>query len=131
MRSVDGFFENLSLTTFSEIFIMKTTNNGLFIHQLKKQLKLVIFVRKPLLGEQKWTTPLLWKIYHFRKFLVFLHFKNQNNPHKPKILFYEQICGIEGRFKIVYFFFIHPVYAFTGIVYTDPATVYTFTRIQL
>ena len=59
-----------------------TTNNGLFVHQL---IKLVIFVRKPLLGEQKWRTPLLCKISHFRKFSVFLHFKNQNNPYKPKI----------------------------------------------
>ena len=32
-------------------------------------------MRKPLLREKKWTTPLLWKIYHFRKFLVFLHFR--------------------------------------------------------
>ena len=68
MRSVDGFFENLSLMKFSEIFIMNTTNNGLFVHQLKKQLKLVIFVRKPLLGEQKWTTPC------FGKFIIFENF---------------------------------------------------------
>ena len=109
MRSVDGFFEDLSLMKFSEIFIMKTTNNGRFPHQLKKELKLVVFLRKPLLGEQSWTTPLLWKIYHFRKFLVFLHFKNQSNAYKPKISLYERICGIEGRLKIVYFFLIHPV----------------------
>ena len=109
MRCVDGFFENLSLMKFFEIFIMKTTNNGRFVHQLKKQLKLVIFVRKPFLGRQKWTTPLLWKIYHFRKFLVFLHFKNQNKPYKPKMSLYERICGVEGRFKIVYFSLIHPV----------------------
>ena len=67
MRSVDGFFENLSLMKFSKIFVMKTTNNGLFVHQLKKQLKLVIFVRKPHLREQKWTTPLLWKIVNCEK----------------------------------------------------------------
>ena len=68
MRSVNGFFENLSLIEFSEIFIMRTTNNGLFVYELKKQLKLVIFVHKPLLGKQKWTTP--W----FGKFIIFENF---------------------------------------------------------
>ena len=52
---------------------MKTTNNGLFVHQLKKELKLVIVVRKPLLGEQRWTTPALEnlsfsKIFSFSTF---------------------------------------------------------------
>ena len=54
-----------------------------FVYQHKK-LTLVIFVRKSLSGEENWTTPMLWKIYHFGKFLVFLHFKNPNNPYKPK-----------------------------------------------
>ena len=83
---------------------MKTKNNGLFVPQLKKELKPAFFVRKPLLGEQIWTTPVLCRIYHFRKSLVFRHFKNRNNLYKPKISLYERICGIEGRFKIVYFF---------------------------
>ena len=74
MRSVDGFFENLSLMKFSEIFIMKTKNNGLFVHQLKKQLRLVIFVRRPLLGEQKWTTPCLRK-FIFSKIFSFSTFQ--------------------------------------------------------
>ena len=94
MAKIDDFFENLSLMKFSEIFIMKTTNNGRFTHQLKKQLKLVIAVR----------TPLPWNIYHFRKFLVFLHFKNLNNPYIPRISLHERIFGIEGRFKITRFF---------------------------
>ena len=87
---------------------MKTTDNGLFVHQLKKQLELVIFVRKPLLGEQRRTTPLPWKIYHFRKCLVFLNFKNPNDQYLPKMSLHQGICGIEGQFNIIYYFFYTP-----------------------
>ena len=49
--------------------------------------------------------PLPWKIYHFRKILVFPHFKNPNNPYIPKISLHELMnVFVEGRFKIVYFF---------------------------
>ena len=104
MAKIPEFSQNLWLMKFSESFIMKITNSGLFVHRLKKQLKLVIFVRKPLLGEQRWTTTLPWKIYHFRKFLLFLHFKNPNNPYLPKISLHERICGIESESKLSTFF---------------------------
>ena len=103
---------------FSEILIMNTTNNGLFVYQLKKQLKLVFFVRKPLLGEQRWATPLAWKMYHFR------------NSRTETIHTYKKIHCLNAFLELkadskLSTFFIHSVYIYIYIylyIYTVPIT---------
>jgi hypothetical protein len=58
----------------------------------------------------KKATPCSGKFIFTKFFLFILHYKYSNNLYLSKISWHERICEIESRFKIVYFFLIHPVY---------------------
>ena len=80
-------------------------------HELKMRFKLLNFARKLFLKLlKKYSPPLPWKIYLDEIFWLILHYKYPNNLYLSKISWHERICEIESRFKIVYFFLIHPVY---------------------
>jgi hypothetical protein len=98
---------NLRFVIVKTLWTINKTQHKFFA---KMHFNLLNFARKLFLMLLKiLPPPPALKIYLHEIALFIPHYKYPNNLYLSKISWREQICEIESRLKIDYFFLIHPV----------------------